>query len=246
MFNDHPEPSSPAREPRLHLLLRTALAWTGKDYAADPELPSGLILSVARVRLVWLLRGVLRFRRLVFVARGVRTRGAHKLRFGRGCTLERFVAIDGYCRAGVTIGARSRLGAYTVVSCTSHLSRLGTGLSFGEDSGIGEFGYLGCSGGLAIGERVIMGQYVSFHSQEHLSPHSDQPISSQGVTEKGIVVGDDCWIGSRVTVLDGSVIGRGSIVAAGAVVRGEFPPYSVLAGVPARVVKSREEPQAEC
>jgi len=61
----------------------------------------------------------------------------------------------------------------------------------------------------------------------------------QGVNRKGIVIEDDCWVGGNATFLDGCHLGRGCVVAAGAVVRGEIPPYSVIAGVPARVIRSR-------
>ena len=55
----------------------------------------------------------------------------------------------------------------------------------------------------------------------------------------GILVEDDCWVGANVVFLDGAHVGRGSVVAAGAVVRGKIPAYSVVAGVPARVLRSR-------
>jgi len=69
----------------------------------------------------------------------------------------------------------------------------------------------------------------------------DIPIRLQGVTRQGIVIEDDCWIGAKVTFLDGAHVGRGCVIAAGAVVRGEIPAYSIAAGVPARVIKSRKE-----
>jgi acetyltransferase-like isoleucine patch superfamily enzyme len=64
-------------------------------------------------------------------------------------------------------------------------------------------------------------------------------MKEQGVTQKGIVIEDDCWIAANSIILDGVTIGRGSVVAAGAVVSKSVPPYSVVAGVPARIIKSR-------
>ena len=55
-----------------------------------------------------------------------------------------------------------------------------------------------------------------------------------------IKIGNDCWIGAKVTILDGTVIGDHSIVAAGAVVTGKFPPYSIMGGVPAKIIKMRK------
>ena len=61
----------------------------------------------------------------------------------------------------------------------------------------------------------------------------------QGVNRKGIKIGRDCWIGAKATILDGADIGDGCIVAAGAVVRGKIPPYSIIGGVPAKFIKER-------
>jgi acetyltransferase-like isoleucine patch superfamily enzyme len=85
-----------------------------------------------------------------------------------------------------------------------------------------------------------MGQYVSFHSENHIIDRTDIPIRLQGVVRKGIVIEDDCWVGAKVTFLDGCHVGRGCVVAAGAVVRGEIPAYSIIGGVPAKVIRSRE------
>lgn len=69
----------------------------------------------------------------------------------------------------------------------------------------------------------------------------DIPIRKQGVNRKGIKIGSNCWIGAKVTILDGTIIGNGCIVAAGAVVRGQFPDNCVIGGVPAKILKMRYE-----
>ena len=186
------------------------------------------------------MRGLIRFRRLVFIGPGVRIRGASRLSIGKGTTLERGVRLDCFGKHPLVLGQRAKLGAMSIVSVTSHLSRLGVGCQIGDDSSLGEYCYLGASGGIRIGNDVIMGQFISFHSQEHLFGDPEALIRSQGTTEKGIDIGDDCWIGARVTFLDGSIVGAHSVVAAGAVVRGEFPAHSVIAGIPARIVSSRK------
>jgi len=224
-------------------LLTTLLARAGKDYVPDADVPAGLVASTVRTRVFWLARGVVRFRKAVFVGPGVKLRGKRGISIGAGATLERGASIDGYARRGVSIGERTRIGAHTVVSSTSHLSRYGEGFAIGHDSGIGEYGYVGAAGGVFIGNNVIMGQFVSFHSQEHDFSDVERPIRQQGSREESIEVGDDCWVGARVTFLAGARVPEGCVVAAGAVVRGAFEPYSVIAGVPARVVRDRREPR---
>lgn len=220
-------------------LLEVALRRLGKDYAPAVDLPPRLVLHVLRARVVLGVRGIVRFRRLVFVGRRVTVRGKHGIVLGRASTLETGVAIDGYAHEGVVIGPRARIGAHTIISCTSHLSLYGKGFTIGAESGIAEFGYIGAAGGVAVGSNVIMGQYVSFHSQEHGVGDVATPIRLQPTTQRGITIENNCWVGARVTFLDGTHVRDGSVVAAGAVVKGDFPAMSVIGGIPARVIKHR-------
>lgn len=97
------------------------------------------------------------------------------------------------------------------------------------------------AGGIDIGDDVIMGQFVSFHAQEHNFSNPDILIRNQGVTQKGIRIGSNTWVGSRVTFLDGTDIGPGSIIAAGAVVKGTFPANAIIGGIPAKIISMRNE-----
>ena len=65
-------------------------------------------------------------------------------------------------------------------------------------------------------------------------------MKEQGVTRQFVVIEDDCWIASHSVILAGVTVGRGSIVAAGSVVTTDVPPYSIVAGVPARVIRPRQ------
>lgn len=66
-------------------------------------------------------------------------------------------------------------------------------------------------------------------------------MGAQGMTEKRkVTIGNDVWIGQRVMIMPGVTIGDGCIIAAGAVVTKDIPPYSIAGGVPARVLKSRK------
>ena len=104
---------------------------------------------------------------------------------------------------------------------------------------MGTHGFWGCAGGIAIGDNTIFGNYVSLHSENHNFTQRDMLIRLQGVNRKGIKIGKDCWIGAKATILDGTDLGDGCIVAAGSVVRGTIPPYSIIGGVPAKIIKMR-------
>jgi acetyltransferase-like isoleucine patch superfamily enzyme len=84
-----------------------------------------------------------------------------------------------------------------------------------------------------------MGQHVGFHPENHEFDRIDIPIREQGTTRQGITIEDDVWVGSNAIFLDGAHVGRGSVIGAGSVVRGNIPPYSIAVGVPARVIRSR-------
>ena len=75
----------------------------------------------------------------------------------------------------------------------------------------------------------LIGRYIIDVTDEEKLPENDAPV----------VIEDDVWCGANVTILKGVTIGRGSIIAAGAVVTQSFPPYSVIGGVPAKLLKMR-------
>ncbi|WP_281180244.1 acyltransferase [Thiohalomonas denitrificans] len=224
---------------------RAAKIFRGPSYKLDTNVTVTALMGFTIRRAISLLRCILRGLALkpgkwFFVGTSVVLRNRSFIRFGRGATIGNFVLIDGLSRNGVVIGDGVNIGAYTIIEATGVISNLGVGCRIGVNSGIGAFSFIGAAGGVDIGNNVIMGQYVSFHSENHCFEDTERPIRMQGVTRQGIVIEDDCWIGAKVTFLDGCHIGRGSVIAAGAVVRGSIPPYSVAVGVPAKVIKSRQ------
>lgn len=86
-----------------------------------------------------------------------------------------------------------------------------------------------------------MGPEVYIYTQNHHFDRTDISMDQQGFAEeKPVIIEDDVWIGSRVTILPGVRIGTGSIIGASAVVSKDIPPYSTAVGNPAQVVKSRK------
>lgn len=93
-------------------------------------------------------------------------------------------------------------------------------------------------GWIRIGKDVLFGPEVMLTAATYRHDLGN-PVTDQPMLEADIVIGDNVWLATRAIVLPGTVIGDGSIVAAGAVVKGVFPPMSIIAGSPARVVSER-------
>ncbi len=216
----------------------------GRPFRLDRRTPLPLLIGLLIRRATWLLRGVFKAmilqRRIaiVFMAKGVNLRSASLIRFGQGVTLERGVIIDGLMRKGVVLGDNVKIGPYSVLM-GAPISNMGEGITLGANSAVDAYSFIGSSGFVSIGENVIMGQHVGFHPENHDFDRTDIPIRTQGTTRQGITIEDDVWVGSNAIFLDGARVGRGSVIGAGSVVRGEIPPYSIAVGVPARVIRSR-------
>jgi len=162
-----------------------------------------------------------------------------KIHFGKYMKLGENVHVSALAQEGVFLGNNVGIGAYSRIVVSTSFNQLGKFIKIGHNVGIGEFAYLGGAGGLEIGDGCIVGQYFSCHPENHNYHSLEQEIRHQGVTRQGIKIGANCWIGSKVTILDGVTIGSGSVIAAGAVVNKSFPENSIIGGVPAKLIKSR-------
>ena len=131
------------------------------------------------------------------------------------------------------------LGRNTRIESTGGLQSVGKGVKIGDRSTFGNDCFFGAAGGVEIGDDVVAGQYIRFHSENHSYDDTDVLIKDQGVTHEGIRIGNNCWIGSGAVFLDGSELGDGCVVAANAVVTKKFPANSVIGGVPAKMIKKR-------
>lgn len=219
------------------------------DFTLDPAVSGWVLLALLARQGIALLRGfriVLFFRRprLLFLGRGVRFLNLHRIRFGKAVRLGDFVYVSALGSGYVTLGDHSSIGAFSRVIVSTTFDRVGREITIGNRVGIGEFASLGGAGGLHIGDDTIVGAYLSTHPENHVFTDPNTPIRLQGVTRQGIRIGSNCWIGAKVTFLDGAVVGDNCVIAAGAVVRGAFPDDVVIGGVPARILKHREQDAA--
>ena len=112
-------------------------------------------------------------------------------------------------------------------------------VSLGSRSGIGINARI--NGRCVIGNDVMMGTDCVIITRSHRHDRTDIPMMDQGFEEeRPVFVGNDVWLGDRGIILPGVHIGDGCIIGAGSVVTRDIPPYSVAAGIPAKVIKDRK------
>lgn len=114
----------------------------------------------------------------------------------------------------------------------------GSRISIGKHCQINEEVRLFC---VTMGDHVMIAPRVSIlGGKVHNHSRRDVPMTMQGETDKGdVIIGDDVWIGIQAVVMAGVTIGNGAIIAAGAVVTKDVPPYAIVGGVPARILSTR-------
>ena len=228
----------------LQTTLQSIIKLKNPNFQFDPSINSLRILTLVKEKIGCWLRGL----RLllpphknpnIFLGRGVRLSHASHIQFGKWNQIEDHVHISALGKYPIQLGDHVRIGAFSRVITSTSFNNIGQFIRIGNNVGIGEFAYLGGGGGLEIGNDCIIGQYLSCHPENHQYQNPTQLIRSQGVTRKGIKIGNNCWIGAKVTILDGVTIGDNCVIAAGAVVTKPMPADSIIGGVPATILKKR-------
>jgi acetyltransferase-like isoleucine patch superfamily enzyme len=141
-------------------------------------------------------------------------------------------ARKGYGR--VIIGPWVHLGDYNRIRAHEGTVRIGGKTVFGRDNTINAFL------NISIGSECIVSDSIYICDFDHRISSVDTSIRNQGIIKSPVTVGSDVWIGTKVSVLRGSFIGNGCVVGANSVVKGTFDPWSVVAGVPARLIRMRD------
>lgn len=119
-------------------------------------------------------------------------------------------------------------------------SIINTRITIGDNSGIGKNSRL--QGEIHIGNNVMMGADCLVYTKNHAFSDTEIPMMYQGYLQtKPVYIEDDVWIGGRVIILPGRRIGKGSIIGAGSVVVKDVPPYAIVGGNPAIILKYRNK-----
>ncbi|NJO83456.1 MAG: acyltransferase [Blastochloris sp.] len=203
-------------------IVQSAVGWT-------PSLVGIALRSVA-------YRSIMRLDGAAAIEDGVRLRFANNIRLGRGVYLDHGVYLHA-CPNGIRIGAESYVMKNAILHIYNFRDLPNAGIVIGERSLIGEACVLRGQGGITIGDDVYLAPLVQMLAVNHVYHDTTRPISHQGITAQGIVVEDGAWIGGGAIILDGVRIGCNAVIGAGAVVTKDVPPYTIVVGNPARIVR---------
>jgi acetyltransferase-like isoleucine patch superfamily enzyme len=173
----------------------------------------------------------------VVFGQGVVLRHPHKVRLGDGVTVDDLVVLDakGTTNRGIDVGRGVFLGRGTILSCKD------------GDIALGDHSNLGFHCEVFSGSSVTVGAHALFAAQAYLVGGGHEfegkgaAVIDQPRTSRGIVLGDNVWLGTGAKVLDGIRVGSHAVVGANAVVTADLPEGAIAAGVPARVLRVRSE-----
>ena len=148
---------------------------------------------------------------------------------GKGSLIRRNTRMDVLPFNSFSLGKNSTIEDYTVVNNGMGEVRIGDGVRVGLSNVI--------IGPVTIGNNIILAQHVVISGLNHGYENIQTPIRFQQCTTGEVIIEDDCWIGANAVITAGIRIGKHSIVAAGSVVTKNIPPYSIVAGNPAKIIK---------
>ncbi len=185
----------------------------------------------------FLYRLILRMEGMAAIENNVRLRFANHITLKNGVYLDQGSYLHA-CPAVIVFGEETIEMHGAVLHVYNFRGLPHSGIKIGRDSLIGEYSIIRGQGGVTIGDRVFTSPFTQIIAVNHIFDDPKRPFIHQGITAEGIVIEDDCWLGAGAVITDGVRVGKGSVVAAGAVVTRDVPPHSVVAGVPAKVIKT--------
>ncbi|KGL60301.1 DapH/DapD/GlmU-related protein [Polaribacter sp. Hel1_33_49] len=216
-----------------------------KGYSIDENLSILNLISIILSKILPIIRGfILKFslkssKGIVFLGKNSKIKFKSNIIFGNTVQIGDNVEINALSKSGVVIGDNFSILRNSIIECTGVISELGEGIVIGNNVGIAQNCFIQVRGRVIIGNNVIFGPNVSIFSENHNFEDISIPIKNQGTTRMGVIIEDDVWLGSGSKVLDGVKIGHGSIIAAGAIVNHNVPPFSIVGGIPGKVLKYR-------
>lgn len=172
----------------------------------------------------------------VVFGQNVVLRHPHKIRIGDNVVIDDNCLIDakGTSNTGIRIGQGVFIGRNTILSCKNGDIELADGANVGFNCEIFS------ASRVSVGARTLIAAYCYLIGGDHDSGDGSRPVLDQGRRSVGISVGAGAWLGAGAKILDGVDIGDGAIIGAGAVVRHSVPEKATAAGIPAKIIRTRD------
>lgn len=214
-----------------------------ESYRMDSKYSYLELLIILWERGVQIVRGIIakvflvRAKGLFFKGKNVVIKHRNSFRAGKNLILGNNVYLNALSKEGIILGDNVTIAQNSTLICTGVISHKGMGIVIGDNTGINNSCYFGGQGGITIGNNVIVGPNVKIFSENHNFDNPSVIIKNQGVTRLGVKIEDDCWLGAGATILDGVVLKRRTVVAAGSVVTKSFDGNCLIGGIPAQVIK---------
>lgn len=163
--------------------------------------------------------------------------GESTCRIGDGTFIPTTVQIRGNDQGRIVIGRNCSLDTLARLFAANDATLL-----LEDNVAIGPYNIINAFDDCVIRKNSMLGPYVNINCADH-GLELGEPMRFQKGTYGPVVIEEDCWISSHAVILKGVTIGTGAVVAAGSVVTRDVPPFSIVAGVPARVIGDRRERQ---
>ena len=151
-----------------------------------------------------------------------------------GLTLGPGVVLKSGVRIAVTDGGTLDIGARTIIEPETLIIVKGGSMRIGPDGFIGQCCVIACGEMIVIGRDALIAEHVTIRDQDHRTADHGSPYRRQGMVTEPVRLGDNVWLGAKVTVVKGVSIGDGAVIGAGAVVTRSLPARCRAVGVPAR------------
>jgi acetyltransferase-like isoleucine patch superfamily enzyme len=214
------------------------------EYKFSSSITASEIIQIIWDRVVQILRGLtlkpfVKSKGFLFLGSNTKIKFKRQLTTGKNVIIDDNVFINAYSENGIYLGDNVTITRDSILVASGVIRRKGVGIKIGSNTGINARAYLGGQGGISIGDYVIIGPDVKIFSENHIYSDISTPIKFQGESRKGVIIEDNCWIGAGSIILDGVHLGKGCVVAAGAVVTKSFSDNSIIGGVPAKLLKNR-------
>lgn len=165
---------------------------------------------------------------------------------GAGTRIRPHCLLKGDCLKHVRVGHGCYIDTCNVIECSSRLKIEGEivnpELVIGNGCNFGEYNHITAVNRIVIGDNLLTGRFVLITDNSHggfeMEELNMHPSRRQIVSKGEVVIGNNVWLGDKVSVLPGVHIGNGCIIGANSVVTHDVPDYSIAAGYPAKVLKT--------